>query len=272
MVYILNDLKWKTLNNFKNIKSNVYQVSNYGDVRLKKSKLILHKKIANKKFHPYHAVYLKNNNNKGEWVLVHQLVAYLYCKVNKKYKNKKIELVPDHLDNNGLNNYYQNLEWKSRSENVKAAFEKGYTDFSCENHKDSFITNNEAHNICILLEKMNCIDDILIKLGYPINKKYRTLITRIHRKSSFYNISSKYNFVDKLYTKNQSNNIKHLKNIIEYIDNGYDDKCIYDKIWGKPKYKEKRKGSKMLFIKGIRERSIYTDEINKIISSTTRES
>jgi len=50
---------------------------------------------------------------------------------------------------------------------------KGYTDFSCENHKDSFIINNEAHNICILLEKMNCIDDILIKLGYPINKKYR---------------------------------------------------------------------------------------------------
>ena len=238
LIYILDDLEWRELNNFKNIKNGIYEVSNYGDVRLKESGYILHKKIANKKKHPYHAVYIKNNNNIGEWVLVHQLVAHIYCNINDRYKDTKLELVPDHLDNNGLNNYYMNLEWKTRGENTKAAFEKGHCDLSCENHKDAFITNDEAHRICVVMTQYNCIDHILNALNYPSNKRYRTLITRMHRKSSFFKITSQYEFKPKLYTLQQLYHLKYLKDIIEYIDSGFSNKDIYDIIWGKPMKKK----------------------------------
>jgi hypothetical protein len=58
--------KWKTIKNFKDVEDNIYQVSNYGYVRLKSNKELIHMKIANKKHHPYHAVYLKRKGKKSE--------------------------------------------------------------------------------------------------------------------------------------------------------------------------------------------------------------
>lgn len=102
--------KWKTIKNFKNVVDDMYRASYEGEVRYKKSKDLIHKKIANKKHHPYYAVNLLKTNGKKEWVLVHQLVATFFVKVSKKYIGTEKELVPDHLDNNGLNNLYTNLE------------------------------------------------------------------------------------------------------------------------------------------------------------------
>ena len=107
MIYIGYIEEWKTINNFKNIQNNLYEVSNFGYIRNKKDKTYLKMKIANKKHHPYYAVYLMHNDGKKRWVLMHQLVAFCFVKIPKKYDGET-DLVPDHLDNDGLNNNYKN--------------------------------------------------------------------------------------------------------------------------------------------------------------------
>lgn len=145
--------KWKIINGFKNVIDDTYEVSNFGNVRYKDSTFILHKKIANKKYHPYYAVSLLRARGNAEWVLVHQLVATYFVDIPEELLNEN-DIVPDHLDNNGLNNYYLNLEWKTRGMNVSDAFKMGYIDNSGEKHRDVFISEKEANLICKYLEVM----------------------------------------------------------------------------------------------------------------------
>lgn len=226
--------KWKTLKGFKNIEDYLYQVSMFGEVRYAYSKEKLHVKIANKKNHPYIAVYLKNKNGKKEWVLVHQLVAFCFVKIPKKYKNNMNDLVPDHLDNNGVNNFYKNLEWKTRGENVKASFERGEMDNSGENHKGSLITNEQAEKICKMLEDGFSYDDILSEMNFPNNKSYRKLLIRIKNRIAWKEISKNYNFDSKKikYTPVQLDTISKLPKIRELISKGYTNMEIVRSVWG----------------------------------------
>lgn len=170
-IYILDDLEWRPIINFKNVVDNIYEVSNYGDVRYILDKTYPNTKIANKKYHPYMAVYLQKTTGKKEWVLIHQLVAQFFLEVPEKYKDINIdELVPDHLDNNGKNNYYLNLELKTRGQNVSDAFKMKYNNFSGEHHRDSFITDKEAEKICKLLQDGYSKDEILKHMNFKNNK------------------------------------------------------------------------------------------------------
>lgn len=135
--------KWHDIENFKNVMNGLYEVNNYGYVRNKHTMKILHMKIANKKKHPYHAVSLLHNDGELKWVLVHQLVATYFVKIPDELIGHR-DLVPDHLDNNGLNNIYTNLEWKTRGQNVSDAFKMGYINNSGPNHKGVFIKASEA--------------------------------------------------------------------------------------------------------------------------------
>ena len=272
MIYIFNDLEWKDINNFKNVVDDTYQISKYGDVRYKNDNKKITIKIANKNKHPYYAAYLKLKNEKSGWILIHQLVGRFFLTPDKKYKDVDLDsLVVDHLNNNGLNNYYLNLQLKTRGENVSDAFKMGFNDLSGEKHRDSFISDEEAYKICECIEKNMCIEDILKKMNMPINKKYRTLIARIHHKSSFKKISKNFNFPKKLYTKQQQYIISLIPKIIEMEKSGKSDYEIYKILWGNNEnYKY---NSRMLTLKNIRERKIYKDVINNYIfdCSTTIE-
>ena len=233
--------KWKTIENFKNIFDNEYEVSNYGNVRIKLTKQLLHKKIANKKHHPYYAVFLKRYT-KNEWILVHQLVATFFCKIPDELKG--LDIVPDHLDNNGLNNYYKNLEWKTRGENISSAFEKGYCDNSGENHKDVFITEKQANEICKFLEDGLSYDEIISKMNFENTKKYAIKKEEIK------------------YTKSQMETIEKLPLIIKLMEKGLSNSEIYNIVW-KGSDTSKRE-SKMVTLRLIRKGKIYTELIDKL--------
>lgn len=171
--------KWRTIKNFKNVVDDMYQVSYEGEVRYKKSKDLIHKKIANKKHHPYYAVNLLKTNGKKEWVLVHQLVATFFVKVSKKYIGTEKGLVPDHLDNNGLNNLYTNLEWKTRGETVKSAHLNGWINNSGSNNKNSTLSELEVRTICVLLEEGKQYDYIIDIMCLPKTKQMRQTLIRI---------------------------------------------------------------------------------------------
>lgn len=213
--------RWKLVTNFKNVMNGMYEVSDTGKVRFFRTKELLHLKIANKKYHPYRAAYMKYKNGKSEWVLVHQLVATFFVPIPDDLKHRT-DLVPDHLDNDGLNNHYTNLEWKTRGQNISDAFKMGYCDNSGERHRGTFITEEQAHQICIYLSHYYSYDEILNILGFPNTKKYRTLLVRIKNGLAWKRVASSYNINSKIpqYTKAQRDTIKKLPRIDKLLKEG----------------------------------------------------
>ena len=167
--------------------------------------------------------------------MVHQLVATFFVKVPDKYLDgKEYDLVPDHLDNDGLNNHYENLEWKTRGENISSAHENKYIDNSCDNHVGALITNDQAHQICQLLENDRSYDEILEEMNLPNTKQYRTLLVRIKNGNAWNNVSCLYNInKEKIkYTKAQLETIERLSSIKKMIDEGYSNYEIVRCLWG----------------------------------------
>jgi hypothetical protein len=258
---------WKNLNGFKNIINNTYQVSSLGDVRIKKGKKILHRKIANKKNHPYYAVYLRNNKGTGEWVLVHQLVAFCFIKIPKKYEGRT-DLVPDHLDNNGLNNYYKNLSWKTRGENVSKAFKCKEINTFGENCCWAIITDEQARQICKYLEENLSYTEILKKMDLEDNKSNRILLVRIKNRIAWKEISKDYKFsMNTKYSDTQLETIRNIPRIQRLISEGKKNAEIAHIIWSNIPHA--KIGPKAQTISKIRKGLIFKDILN---GSTTIES
>lgn len=257
MTYVGYFEEWKLLKNFKKVKNNIYEVSNYGDVRIKETKERVTFKVANKKKHPYYAVYLEMKNGKKEWVLVHQLVAHCFLKIPKRYKNvPKENLVPDHLDNNGLNNFYLNLEIKTHGENTKAAFERKEINTTCENSVYALISNTQAEKICQYLSEEKSYDEILQLLNLPNEKKYRQLLVRIKNRLAWNEISQKYDFSSKTkLTPQQEETVAKIPLINELINKGYSNIEIFNEIYPDGSKKESRTAT----IRKIRRKEIYKD-------------
>lgn len=173
--------EWKPLVNFKNIIDNIYEVSNDGLVRVIDTKEERHRKVATKKNHPYYAVSLKNKNNKLEWVLVHQLVAYCFLPVPDELQELRdtINLVVDHRDNNGLNNLYTNLSWESRGRNVALSKERN----DCiHNGNYENMKFDKLDSVCNGLTTCDPFKSILDKTGLKYNEVNVRMLRNISRK------------------------------------------------------------------------------------------
>lgn len=105
--------EWRKIENFN------YSVSNYGNVKNNKTD----KKIyLNNKGGDYLSVNL-SKNNKIKRFYVHRLVATYFVKKDNE-ERKEV----NHKDGNKYNNYYKNLEWVTRSENIRHALKNNLID------------------------------------------------------------------------------------------------------------------------------------------------
>ena len=107
---ILNQLGeevWKTCSNYP-----AYEVSNFGQVRNKKTKNIMKPNYSN--CGKYAQVHLRIGvpGVNGKTAYVHRLVAEEFLDPPTKEN-----LVIDHKDRNTQNNYYKNLHWVSQKQN-----------------------------------------------------------------------------------------------------------------------------------------------------------
>jgi hypothetical protein len=157
---------------------NGYMISNYGRV---------YNKISNIMIIPF-----QNRN------------GYMECKVYEVNKlihrlvKQTFEPIPNpedydvnHKDTCKQNNHDTNLEWMTRSENVKHAFDHGLSKQG-ENHPNSKYTNEEIHRICKCLEDGMGYMELCAYLGYTYNHNMCAFLHKIKSGYSWKEISSQY--------------------------------------------------------------------------------
>ena len=89
----------------------------------------------------YQKVGLYVGNYKSKTIKVHRLVAETFI---DNIENKKDV---NHIDGNKSNNNISNLEWCTRSENIKHAFKNGLSKIS-DNQKNRFIAMTKSQTGC----------------------------------------------------------------------------------------------------------------------------
>ncbi|MDX1373760.1 MAG: NUMOD4 domain-containing protein [Nitrososphaeraceae archaeon] len=151
-----------------------YAVSKCGRVWSFKREMFL-------KLSPRKDGYLRVNiyNNKGrKTVNVHRLVGLYFVDNPRNMK----EL--NHIDGNKMNNHANNLEWCSRSENIKHAYSNNLKSNKGENHPRNKLTKKDVKSIRRLLRFSNLTHK-------QISEKFkvdRSTITDIHRFKTWKNI------------------------------------------------------------------------------------
>ena len=123
-------------------KDTNYDVAENGVVTNKHGKQM---KQWNNKMFKYMAVTL-SQNNKPFVKYVHRLVAEIY--IPNPYNKAQV----NHKDGNKLNNHVSNLEWCTRSENVKHAYENGLNKHIPLHYKGKFGSEHNRSKAVICIE------------------------------------------------------------------------------------------------------------------------
>jgi hypothetical protein len=93
-----------------------YSITNNGRIFSHKNLKYL---VTSKNWHGYEQINLLSRDGKRRNEYIHRLVASAYIPNPSKYKEV------NHIDGNKLNNTVENLEWTTRSMNVKKAYDNG---------------------------------------------------------------------------------------------------------------------------------------------------
>lgn len=127
MAELKKEEEWKTIEGFSN-----YEISNRGKIRSisrkvwhkgSKTHMNLKGKLMRQRWNKVCKCYfldLIDENNKRRTVYPHKETAKAFL---TKENEKQTMII--HKDNNPRNNYFENLEWKTKSEHMKWQFEVG---------------------------------------------------------------------------------------------------------------------------------------------------
>lgn len=129
-------------------KNQRYEITNMGDVRNKKTGRVLTGGINNRGYRTVHI----DHYDKPEFV--HRLVAEVFVPNDDPVHKTDV----NHRDGNKLNNDYTNLEWVTRSDNVKHAYKNGLNRPSGGGQGKIRVRVNETGKI--YNSQQECVDDI----------------------------------------------------------------------------------------------------------------
>ena len=196
MIYIvINDEEERFIDlEYKNIRSNYYMISNYGNIIVKSTQKQIKPFISNS---GYKRVGLcTNKHNKRKNYSVHVLVAALFY---NKIPNHNEHV--NHVDGIKFHNYYKNLEIISIGENIKHAYDTGLMKSGMNHHLGKF-DDSIIHKICKHLENKDNIFDIILDITNDINisrssdryKKWRAYIKKLRQRQFRKDIVELYDF------------------------------------------------------------------------------
>jgi len=177
--------KWKVID-YEDIVPNRYEISSYGRIRILEYEYIVKQHLNYKGYLVYTYPTLLN---KKRTIPTHRIVGTHFVLGQNEERNQI-----NHKDTFKINNFYQNLEWVTNKENNQHAIEHGLVTYvRGENHGKSIITDEEAIQICKLIDKYEGDDDKVYQDIIHINPNIpRRLIQEIRRKDIWNHISDKY--------------------------------------------------------------------------------
>lgn len=156
---------WKTIKTFSN-----YEVSEFGEVRNASTKKI-RKLSKNNKGYLQTSLY---NGNSRKSVKIHRIVAQEFID-NPKGKNEV-----NHKDGDKTNNHISNLEWVTRSENIKHAWDNGLN--NTQRKKVSEVLSN-ANSKAVVDLQTGIFYKSLISACKATNCKYAASAKQIEKSS-----------------------------------------------------------------------------------------
>lgn len=172
-----------------------YQISNFGNVYHKYTGYMLRPGICGS---GYYFMSLSTING-PKLYRVHRLEMMMFKPI-QDYEKYDV----NHIDGNKLNNFLGNLEWVTRSENIKHAYRIGI------HPRTASISEETAREICILLEKNIYTNQEIADM----TNTTENVVAGIKKKEAWCHISEGYIFHQrpgKLFTPNM------IRNICEYF-------------------------------------------------------
>jgi len=121
-------------------------------------------------------------SNLGKSYRLHRLMAETYLPDCEFYG-----LDVNHKDGDKLNNHIDNLEWCTRSHNIRHAHDTGLNNCHGENHHSSVYTEEFIHEICKKMEEGYRNIDLVNE--YKVDKDF---LSHIRRGSLWVRVSSQY--------------------------------------------------------------------------------
>lgn len=187
IILIYTEERWIDLDQ-PDIQKNLYEISNYGNIRNKKRNKILKTQVSNA---GYKRVILQTGNSElpEKQFSIHRLVALLFVENPDPNKN----IVVNHLDGNKLNNFCDNLEWTTPKENIiHAVRNKIHWQYVGESHPNAKFTNEMIYFIYDNTRKYPSNRDVceIVRKKYPQldylhDDRLMQYIGRIRRKERF---------------------------------------------------------------------------------------
>ena len=203
------------------VKTN-YSISDAGRIKNSQNKIIS-SRVTNTGYVQVHL----SVHGIAKFYLMHRLVAGTFI------PNPDNKPIVNHIDCNKQNNWVENLEWVTYSENNAHAIKTNSISNIGESSYKATISESTAHNICRMLSENVSITDISKTLN--VNK---SVIHHILYKQSWKQVSNKYN-ID--ITKIAKNNVgsahsgskcsdSDIINIYRLRDKGYNISDIIDEL------------------------------------------
>lgn len=174
-------VEWKYIVGIPGIPDDRFMVSNMGDVMNIRTGTILSKKVSNRG-------YLLVHMGK-KFFTVHRLVAIFFVP-GKSSERTDV----NHIDGCKINNIYTNLEWVSKRDNIRHAYDNGLINIpSGEESKFATILESEVDKICKFLLKFdgNTKEVLALCNEMGIKASYQ-MIQQIKHKQSWVEVSDKW--------------------------------------------------------------------------------
>lgn len=158
-----------------------------------------------------------------------------------------------------MNNNVSNLEWTTPKENTRHAFDTGLAINNIgENSHLAKLTNEQVESICKLLSEGKRYEEIINIIGLDNNDNNRDIIGNIYRRIAWNSISSKYVFPE--YDNRFRENSKEIIHAIcQAIEDGLDNKAVYERVYCKPLLRSRDDKNKYELIRLIRSHKQFTD-------------
>lgn len=242
---------WKPLLS-KGIRSGEYLISNFGNIY----DLVKHEYVPQSTISSgYNAVYLRKDGTVlHPESLVHRLVADNF--VGPKRED---QIQVNHINGIKTCNRDINLEWNSPKENTKHAFETGLAINNIgERSHLAKLTDSQVETICQLLSEGKRYFEILNIIGLENNANNRDMIGNIYRRIAWTQISNKYEFPD-YDDRFRVNSKETIKYICKAIEDGLDNKAVYEKVFNKPLKSSRDDKQNYELIRLIRNKKSFTD-------------